>query len=222
MPQARKLILWDLDGTLCPHNTKFHENAIKAIAMAVLNMGVDISMSQALDYVQKKYPGQRTAIGFFADKFDLDADEIFQEYYRFLKDDFLEKDNNLMQIFKNNQDKFEHGILTNASQIWINKALSKIGIMSFFNAEFLFGNESLGGLLKTEDKAVDFVIRKTMNNGYTKDDIIIVDDKKKVLSVFKKICKNQILISQDKQKIDVISYISCSNPSDVFAVLFEG
>jgi len=200
MSKKHTLILWDLDGTLCPHNARFHHNAVQAVAQAAIDMGANISMPNALKQAQAHYPGQRTAVQFFVQKFGYDEDQMFQKYYDLLDTDFLNVDTHLMQAFDLHQSEFEHGILTNASQSWINKVLSKMKINTFFNPAFLFGYEALGKRLKTKGTALKHVIKHTEKNGYNKNQIIVVDDKKNVLKhVIKFDIKTALVSNEEKQ-----------------------
>lgn len=217
MSKKHTLILWDLDGTLCPHNDRFHHNAVQAVAQAAVDMGANISMAEALKQAQAHYPGQRTAVNFFAQKFGYNEDQMFQKYYDLLNADFLNVDINLVQAFGQYKNKFEHGILTNASQTWINRVLSKMEIDTFFNSTFLFGYDALGKKLKTKDTALEHVVKHTEKNGYTKNQIIVVDDKKNVLEQVRKFDIKAVLVSnEEKQKnkhpiIDILSKYSCQS-----------
>ncbi len=204
MVADRKLILWDLDGTLCPHNVEFYNCALKALAQAPIDMGADISFEQAFEFAQKNYTGQRKVVKEFANKFNFDADKLFQQYYRVLRTDFLNSNDEIIKLFDKYCHCFEFGVLTNASFLWAKKSLTKLRLYEYFNPKFIFGYDEVGELLKTDEKAIDNMLNHCCKFGYTKQDIIIVDDKVRVVEILQNFGIKTILFNKEKQQKDMI------------------
>lgn len=205
MSDARKLILWDLDGTLCPHNEQFHHNAPLAVAQAALKMGVDMSLIAAIDFARQHYPGQRTAVQAFAKTFGLDPEIMFQHYYTFLRDNFLEPNPALIECFQNHLPRCEYGVLTQAPEVWAETALRKLGLLSCFTPEFVFGYQHLQQRKKTDPVALAVVARTCQERSYPRSRVVVVDDSLQVLDSLHEIDATRIWLSPDKPSAGVLS-----------------
>lgn len=219
MSHPRRLILWDLDGTLCPHNAQFHNDAPLAVAQAALKLGANISFVEAIEFARANYPGQRTAVRAFAEKFGLKEDLLFQHYYTFLRTDFLTWDPDLIQSFTISLTRYEHGILTQAPESWALRTLQKRGLTSCFTPELIFGTQHLQQQPKTAPAAQKILTAACAEKGYPRDRLIIVDDKLQVLTALEEVATTRIWITANKQPdLDFPMIIPALNPEAVLAL----
>lgn len=219
MSHPRRLILWDLDGTLCPHNAQFHNDAPRAVAQAALKLGANISILEAIEFARANYPGQRTAVRAFAKKFGLEPDLLFQYYYTFLRTDFLIWDPDLIRSFEASLTRYEHGILTQAPESWAERALRKRGLTDCFTPALVFGAQHLQQQPKTTPAAQVLVAATCTEKGYSRDRLIVVDDKLQVLTAMEEVATTRIWITANKQPdLDFPMIIPALNPEAVLAL----
>ena len=192
MNNSIDLILWDLDRTLCLHNLIFHQDAPIAVGDAAIEMG---ATEEAYEIAKTSYTGQRRSVIAVAERFNLDPDELFQIYYKHLKDNFLTPNRKLIEAFA--VSPYQNGILTNASRLWIERALSKLELIGYFNDDYLFGYDE-----RKQHKKIDGrdVLKKLVEGqGYNCKNVMVVDDATKNLSIPKELGMQTVLITNGEE-----------------------
>jgi len=176
-----KLILWDLDGTLCPHNAKFTELAPQAIANAALEFDIPVMRAEAHALARKSFNGQRAGIHAFVEYFDLNEEKLFERYYQHLDPSFLQSESDLVTAFQNLRAHYTCGVLTHAPESWADKALARLGLRPYFNDNLIIGHGRLGGARKADRDGGIQLASILQTHNYQRDDIALVDDKIPVL-----------------------------------------
>lgn len=174
---SNKLILWDLDRCLCPHNAAFHQQAPQAVAYAAMDFVKSLCWEEAIALSIAHYPGQKKAVQFFAERYSLNSQELYQCYYHHLQADFIEPNMELSAKIQRSLQHFSHGVFTQAPKIWIDKALAKLGLTSRFDPDWLLGCERLPYGEKTSDLNMA-LLRKTFDLMQLRPhQIFLIDDR---------------------------------------------
>lgn len=174
---SNKLILWDLDRCLCPHNVAFHQQAPQAVAYAAMDFVKSLSWEEAITLSKAHYPGQKKAVQYFADKYSLNSQELYQRYYHHLQADFIKPNMELSTKIQRSLQQYAHGVFTQAPKIWIDKALAKLGLTSRFDPDWLLGCERLPYGEKASDLNMA-LLRKTFDLVQLRPhQIVLVDDR---------------------------------------------
>jgi FMN phosphatase YigB (HAD superfamily) len=202
------LVLWDLDGTLCPHSPTFHQQAPQAVANAALAAGVGLSAEAALEFARANYPGQKTAVQAFATRFNLDAQALFQLYYHHLKPDFLTVDAAFNELIKKSTVAMRHGVFTQAPAIWINKALDELGLLHHFDNRWLLGYERLGRSPKNSELTYTTLADELARGGYSPHQVAIIDDRDFILQQLEPLAQHRVCISSESGHTEGLLYTS--------------
>jgi FMN phosphatase YigB (HAD superfamily) len=200
------LVLWDLDGTLCPHSPAFHQQATQAVANAALSIGVGLSSEAALEFARANYPGQKTAVQAFATRFNLDAQALFQLYYHHLKPNFLIVDAAFIELIKKSTVAMRHGVFTQAPAIWINKALGELGLLPHFDNRWLLGYERLGRSPKNSDLTYTTLADELAKGGYSPHQVAIIDDRDFILQKLEPLAQYRVCISSEPRHTEDLFY----------------
>jgi len=150
-----KLILWDLDGTLCQHNEAFFRLAPEAVAAAALDFDIPMKPEKALQLAQDNFKGQRESIMAFVKQFNLEEKEVFSRYYHHLDPDFITSSPELVTAICNLTIHTSCGVLTQAPESWAIKALERLELTPYFNKDLIIGHTCLNGARKTEKECSD-------------------------------------------------------------------
>ncbi len=176
-----KLILWDLDGTLCPHNTAFALLAPRAVAAAALKFDIPMTPIAAQALACQHFNGQRACIRAFATRFDLDEDALFERYYHHLDPSFLASDAELIRAFRQLSTQATCGVLTHAPEIWAHRALEQLRLRPYFDEALIIGQQRLGGTRKAGQDGSARLLQILAQAGYQPATVALVDDKLPVL-----------------------------------------
>lgn len=196
MTKNPKLILWDLDGVLCPHNDAFFHLAPIAVASAAIELGIPLSVPQAEEYARLSFTGQRACVQAFAARFPLNEEELFARYYCHLSTDFLSPSAGPRQAFAQKAGLI-HGVLTHAPESWAHRALSKLGLLDLFASDFIWGRGNLDGYHKTDAMGRDAIVHKLRRKKMAPSQVALVDDKIPVLETLKDCADTRIWINPD-------------------------
>ncbi len=197
MSASLKLVLWDLDGVLCPHNVAFFKLAPLAVAQAALSLGVPMSAAEAQEFAIANFTGQRACVWAFARRFSLDEERLFARYYAHLSADFLTASPDFQNALGRLRASMRHGVLTHAPQSWIHRALEKLQLLPFFEPDFIWGREQLGEQHKTDPQTKAILLDKFHHHALTPLQTAIVDDKSAVLEAMRDCAQTLILVSRD-------------------------
>lgn len=194
----KTLILWDLDGTLCRHNAAFHEQAPLAVAEAAIESGVPLSLAEAVAFARANYPGQKTAIRAFAGRYQLDSEDLFQRYYHHLQPDFLETDPVFCEAVRESPPWLLHGVLTQAPLVWIEKALTKLGLWPHFQHDWLLGHERLGRNPKSSAAAERALAQALEKGDLSPDKVVLIDDRDFILAHYASLARMRICMGPNE------------------------
>jgi FMN phosphatase YigB (HAD superfamily) len=192
-----KLVLWDLDRCLCPHNAAFHQQAPQAVAYAAMDFVESLTWEEAIASSKANYSGQKRAVQYFADRYNLDVNQVYQRYYHHLQTDFIKPNIDFIEMVQCSLQHFTHGVFTQAPRLWIDKALTKLGLASRFDADWLLGAERLPYGSKGSDLNIA-LLRKTFDLAQMRPrQIILVDDRLHNLQQVGRCIGTKILVDAD-------------------------
>jgi len=215
-----KLILWDLDGTLCQHNEAFFRLAPEAVAAAALDFDIPMKPKKALQLAQDNFKGQRESIMAFVKQFNLEEKEVFSRYYHHLDPDFITSSTELVTAIRNLTIHTSCGVLTQAPESWAIKALERLELTPYFNKDLIIGHTCLNGARKTEKECSDHLSRILQEQHYSRQDVVLVDDKLKVLMTLGSCIGTRIwLQSQPGQVLPPDGILTATTPLEVIRLL---
>lgn len=195
MPTNPKLILWDLDGVLCPHNERFFKLAPFAVAQAAVLLGAPLTKPEAQAFARTHFSGQRACVKAFAKKYQLNEEQLFAEYYLQLSAEFLEPSQLLNETLAALSSRFSFGVLTQASESWALRALGQLQLLPYFKRSFIWGREHLTGFHKADPECVAVLLAAYAQHGISPAQVALVDDKRAVLEALQPCASTRIWVS---------------------------
>lgn len=194
-------IIWDLDNSLYPFDDDFFQATKKALAKAIIELGVNMTKREAFNYAKASYP--MDTIKRLNTEFGIEKDKAFDCYYKNLDTDFIKSDKNFVEKLKSSDKKI--AIISHASRDWVFRALDKIGVLGFIDNNLIMTAEDMieGG----KNDSCNIFEKMLQRMELTAKEVAMVDDKDENLKYAKKIGIKTLLITYgDEKKLKDIKY----------------
>lgn len=209
-------VIWDLDGTLYRYNDYFIEACNIAAAQTVVELGLDISLDDALDMARQSQVLHGHSFKLFGER-----GVVYEDYHHL----FHQKIDHMV-VVKNEELKsylqkisLPMTILTNASRDWALRTLSHLDMRTVFQDEHIFALEDVGFKAKAyHTDGFDFALAKM---GLTANQTLVVEDLSRNLIVPKKMGMVTALVHHahdEKTKEDHVDH-TFNDTLDVIKIL---
>lgn len=200
----KKVIVWDLDGTLYIETAEFKDMLDEVTAIALVeDLGLDMNLDEAKQMVKESYKKYRNGGEIFIQEYGVNAAALFHAYHERKPFEAIVPYENLLERLK--VLPYEQYVFTGSSRNVTEKILKQIGLYEFFKDRF-YSVEDFGAFKKNESSEV--YTKFCQKIGKAPQDCIFVDDSYSNLEFAKQIGMTTVRLfykensAKDKEYID--------------------
>ena len=142
-------VIWDLDGTLYRYEQIFLEACNLAAARTAIDLGLDMSLDEALALARRSYDDQGSSFKLFAE-LGIRYEDFHLPYHRAVDTTILAKNQEMRLALE--QIGVPMVILTNASRDWALKTLAHLDLSGIFPPSNLLALEDVNYEAKSSSR----------------------------------------------------------------------
>ncbi len=198
-----KGILWDLDNTLYPETQAVYDGFNAAVARAVLTLGVDLSLEEAMTLAARSFKESRHSCLVFIEKYNIPFDSLHP-----LLDQYL--DHSVVGVCRETESVFsktvhDHALITHASRNWAINVLNHLGLKKWFPDEQVFGFENYDFESKARSRRPFEMALSSINRN--PQDVMMVEDTIENLRVPHEMGMTTVLVHHGQAPEDIPGYV---------------
>lgn len=166
-------IVWDLDNTLYPMDAALEDGFHRAVALAAIEWGVDMSPDEAFAMARQSYIDHRYSALVFIDRFNIPFADMHFMINKNLDHQALKRCEDTRAAFAA-MDDVSHALITHAARDWAFRALDHLGLRDWFPEERIFGFENYDFESKAKSRRAFEMALDTLNRN--PQDCVMVED----------------------------------------------
>lgn len=198
-----KGIIWDLDNTLYRFDEAFEHACNIASARAALDMGVDLSLEEAVFIAETSFENHGYSGLVFEREYNICHSEYHFKYHDAIDEKIIHANEEMREALA--AVDLPHVILTNASRPWAERVLRHLGLDSWFPHERIIPQEDTDFEPKARGpRGFEMALEKL---GLPTDNILMVDDMVKNLRIPKELGLQTALIHHGQVKQDLPDFV---------------
>lgn len=132
-------MLWDLDNTLYQFNQPLEKEFNRAIAHAVLEWGVDLSLGEAMEIAENSWLTHRYSALEFMLRYNIPQADLHYLTDKHLRHELVEKSDHTRDLFSKSAQK--HALITHSARPWALRILKQLDLDPWFPEPQVFAYE---------------------------------------------------------------------------------
>lgn len=165
-------MIWDLDNTLYRFDAALEKEFNRAVAHAVLELGVDLTLQEAMDIAEQSWITHRYSAFEFMVRYNIPQADMHHMIDKHLNDTLIQKCEQTRDLFARGNNK--HALITHSARPWAFKILKRLELDPWFPEPQVFGYENYNYESKAKSRK-PFEMALSAINQNPKDAMMVED-----------------------------------------------